>query len=189
MMSFGGNSHPVLYFLQNFGFKGYWYPDVTRFIDHTIHEIPAYSFIVSDLHAHFIGLPIVLLTILMAWRWLAMIFAVKETAVKRLWKKPVFISTNLVLGGLLGVMGMTNTWDMLIYGVFLVILGSFIIATEPKKLLAVLTAGLQTSVMALLVVFPWLLNFSSIINGIFLVSERSPLWQLAALWLGEGIFF
>ncbi len=33
----------------------YWYPNATRFIYHTIHEFPIYSFVVSDLHGHVIG--------------------------------------------------------------------------------------------------------------------------------------
>ncbi len=32
--------------------NGYWYPNATRFIYHTIHEFPIYSWTVADLHGH-----------------------------------------------------------------------------------------------------------------------------------------
>jgi len=41
----------------------YWYPNATRFIYHTIHEFPIYSFVVSDLHGHVLDIPYVLLTV------------------------------------------------------------------------------------------------------------------------------
>lgn len=43
--------------------NGYWYPNATRFIYHTIHEFPLYSFVVSDLHGHVLDIPFVLLTL------------------------------------------------------------------------------------------------------------------------------
>src|SRR3989344_533588 len=58
LLTLGGNFHTPYYVLKN-GYEKYWYPDATRFIgynpdtnDKTIHELPSYSFIVSDLHAH-----------------------------------------------------------------------------------------------------------------------------------------
>jgi len=62
IVNLGGNSHAMWYFLKNkFNFARYWYPDATRFIPqptaNTIHEFPAYSYVVSDLHAHVLGLP------------------------------------------------------------------------------------------------------------------------------------
>jgi uncharacterized membrane protein len=43
--------------------NSYWYPNATRFIYHTIHEFPIYSWVVSDLHGHVLDIPVVLLTI------------------------------------------------------------------------------------------------------------------------------
>src|SRR5581483_1133131 len=43
--------------------NSYWYPNATRFIYHTIHEFPMYSFVVSDLHGHVLDIPAVLLTV------------------------------------------------------------------------------------------------------------------------------
>jgi len=71
MIAVRGNLHTAGYFVNkwigaNYSWlpdanKGYWYPDATRYIPFTIHEFPMYSFVVADLHAHVINLPIVLL--------------------------------------------------------------------------------------------------------------------------------
>jgi uncharacterized membrane protein len=45
------------------GWSSYWYPNATRFIPYTIHEFPAYSFVVSDVHGHVLDIPIALLCI------------------------------------------------------------------------------------------------------------------------------
>ncbi len=86
--------------------NSYWYPNATRFIYHTIHEFPMYSFVVSDLHGHVLDIPFVLLTL----ATLLVIFL-----------KPLNLNTKsqilntILLGGLSGIMYMTNAWDGLIY--------------------------------------------------------------------------
>lgn len=69
LLVLAGNGHATWYFLSNGSFDGYWYPDATRFIERTIHEFPAYSFIVSDLHAHVWGMPLVLFILLNIYFW------------------------------------------------------------------------------------------------------------------------
>ncbi len=54
--------------LQN---SAYWYPNATRFIPFTIHEFPAYSYVVADLHGHVFDIPFVLLTIALLFVFLA----------------------------------------------------------------------------------------------------------------------
>jgi len=66
-----GNGHTSWsYFKNRNTFTGYWYPDATRFIENTIHEFPAYSFIVSDLHAHVWAMPLVLTIMLGIFLWI-----------------------------------------------------------------------------------------------------------------------
>ena len=81
--------------------NGYWYPNATRFIYHTIHEFPIYSFVVSDLHGHVLDIPFVLLTILV-------IFVLLNN-------KRIFTWNLILLSFLFAVMYMTNTWDGPIY--------------------------------------------------------------------------
>ncbi len=188
LVNFGGNTHPIWYFLtNNFSFEKYWYPDATRFIDRTIHEFPAYSYIVSDLHAHVWGMPLVLLMVFFCWRWMNSLVEddlKKLPSFKKLITKQWFLE-SIYLGVILGVLAMTSTWDMMIYGLFLAILGGLLLILWPKKILMFIVAGVVAGLSAGVTVSLWLLNFTSISQGIKLAYEHSPFWQLVALWSGH----
>lgn len=79
LLNFAGNFHTPYYIYQS-GIEKYWYPDATRFIgynpeteDKTIHEFPIYSYVVSDLHAHLLNLPFVLLFIALLYNFVSSI--------------------------------------------------------------------------------------------------------------------
>lgn len=166
-----GNSHIIWYMINHKGLGGYWYADATRFIDHTIHEFPGYSFVVADLHGHLLDLPIVLAFILIATHWIYHI---------NFWDE-------IILGIIFGVMMMTNTWDVAVYGLILIVAGIQILMHDKKRFLQLIrSAGVMLLFMAL-TALPWWSSFKSISNGIFLVTKRSPLWQLAVLWMGGAL--
>lgn len=176
----GGNSHAFWYFLRNRSFDMYHYPQATRFIFNTIHEFPAYSFVVSDLHAHLINLPIVLtfLALLILWFQIKLKFGTIES---------FSIIYDLILGIFLGIMIMTNTWDFLIYGLFMFILGLVLLGQKQVKFLNLFISAIIILVLALLVSLIWFYNFKTISQGISLVNEKSPLKELAILWSGHII--
>ncbi len=163
-----GNSHVIWYLVNHQGMSGYWYAEATRFIHNTIHEFPAYSFVVSDLHGHLLDLPMVLIFILITLHWLNRRHFVDE----------------IIMGILLGVMMMTNTWDVAVYGLLLSVLGLQLIFSDKKEILKLIrSAGVMLLFMAL-TALPWWLTFKSISDGVALVKERSPLWRLTVLWAG-----
>jgi uncharacterized membrane protein len=178
LVAFAGNLHAPIYLIKN-GFSKYWYPDATRFIgyfpetqDKTIHEFPIYSFVVSDLHAHLLDIPFVLV-------FLALIWSLASSKKARLEK--IFFG-----GFLLGVMFMTNTWDFAVYSLAagLALLFSKLIK-ERGLLKSLLPAFLETvgmSALGIMAAVPFILHFSSIAEGIKLVHSHSPLWQLGVLW-------
>jgi len=86
--------------------NAYWYPNATRFIYHTIHEFPLYSFVVSDLHGHVLDIPFVLLTIAI----LFMIFIEGYY-----YKQKITLPLVVLVGFLLSILYMTNAWDGIIY--------------------------------------------------------------------------
>jgi uncharacterized membrane protein len=192
LVNFGGNSHPIWYFVKNGSFDKYWYPDATRFIERTIHEFPAYSYIVSDLHAHVWGMPLVLLMLFFSWRWMNEIVQskiIKDFSFKKIVKNQWF-KESIFLGLILGVLAMTSTWDMMIYGLFLGVLGLFLLFISFKKFWSFIISGSVAVVAAAVAVSLWLLNFTSISQGVFFVYENSPLWQLPVLWGGHfGLSF
>lgn len=78
LLVLAGNGHSTWHFFSKGTFQGYWYPDATRFIERTIHEFPAYSFIVSDLHAHVWSMPLVVFIMLNIYLWLDTILGYKD---------------------------------------------------------------------------------------------------------------
>ncbi|MBP9716483.1 MAG: hypothetical protein KBD51_00925 [Candidatus Levybacteria bacterium] len=89
--------------------NAYWYPNATRFIYHTIHEFPSYSFVVADLHGHVLDIPIVITLIAFAF----LMFLQNKI------KIPLLVLTSFFIS----IAYMTNAWDGLIYiGLFINIL-------------------------------------------------------------------
>jgi len=81
--------------------NSYWYPSATRFIYHTIHEFPLYSFVVADLHGHVLDIPVVFT---MLGLFLVLVI-----------NKKISYSITLLISFLLSIAYMTNAWDGLIY--------------------------------------------------------------------------
>jgi len=187
LVCFAGNFHTPIYIYKN-GLSKYWYPDATRFIgyspetnDKTIHEFPIYSFVVSDLHAHLLDIPLVILFLAFLWQIVA---EEKEKSFKDKLKQ--LLLPGLTLGG----MFMTNTWD---FGNYLVAAASSlflikIIHGRPSWQKFIKAVGSSAVTLAILIVFgiltavPFILNFVSITQGVKFVHSHTPLWQLGVLW-------
>jgi len=101
--------------------NGYWYPNATRFIYHTIHEFPIYSFVVSDLHGHVIDIPFVLFTLSLLFVLLMkksfVLPQVENISMKTL--KTFLMHTTvlfyILLGFSIAIMYMTNALDGVVY--------------------------------------------------------------------------
>lgn len=112
--------------------NNYWYPNATRFIYHTIHEFPLYSFVVSDLHGHVLDIPFVLLILAVFYSQLLQVTRVKRKASSVKYFSLPFtfhagsFSNLLIISFLLSVMYMTNAWDGLIYFLFAFFVVSYI---------------------------------------------------------------
>lgn len=187
LVCFAGNFHTPFYVYKN-GLDKYWYPDATRFIgynppveDKTIHEFPIYSFVVSDLHAHLLGIPLVILFLGLLWN----IASAKEE--KSLLKK---VSKLFLPGLVLSGMFMTNTWD---FGNYLIAAAAsiFFLKLIPKKFSwkglwrAIMETVITISLLFIIgIVFslPFILNFSPITQGVKFVHSHTPFWQLLVLW-------
>ena len=171
------------------GFGNYWYPNATRFIPYTIHEFPAYSFVVSDIHGHVLSIPIVLFLIAMLVQFFS---KQQETAV---WQAGVY---GLIAGTAL----MTNALDGPIYlGLFALTLlvFNFKISHYKKPIILVVIAG----TVFIISVLPFLINFKPFVNGVAVncppavladrkigplifeetdKCQKSPIWMMLVLW-------
>jgi len=145
----------------------YFYPRATRIVPYTINEFPAYSFLLGDLHAHVLGLPLLVLGIywLAGW-WLSLKQARRFEGAGH----------SIIFGVILGVCAITNSWDALaLTGLWLVSALFFWFLGKRVGLAYLLKSGLTVSLTALLVSLPFLLSFKSPVGGIGLVRTRSPL--------------
>jgi uncharacterized membrane protein len=84
-------------------------------------------------------------------------------------------------------MMMTNTWDVAIYSLVLFVLGMQILLNDPREIKKLLGSAGVMIISMILVALPWWLSFKSISNGIGLVNQMSPFWQLLVLWGGGMI--
>jgi len=176
LLCLGGNFHPPIYVLKE-GVKKYWYPDATRFIgyhpnnpqDKTIHEFPAYSFVVADLHGHLNNLPTVILFLAFLT-----LFAFEKKR-RRLWGW---------LGFLLAVMYMSNSWDFPIYGALYALVSGLLFNQEKKGRFwrQWLIEGSKVLLVAIVFTLPFSLYFKPMGKGIGLVHAHSLWWQLLVLW-------
>jgi len=193
LLSLGGNLHSAVYSLKN-GASKYWYPDSTRFIgynpnnpnDKTIHEFPGYSFVVADLHGHMNAIPLVLL-------FLATLLALGLVLKKKKKLKP-FCKERIISfafpGFLLGLMYMTNSWDLPIYGILLAafLFGFWVLGrglAGKKQLTAfyqIIGWGLTSLLVAVVVALPFALGFNPMTEGIGLVRANTLWWQFLVLW-------
>lgn len=182
LVALGSNGHALWYFLSQGSFANYWYPDATRFIERTIHEFPSYSFVVSDLHAHVLALPINLLLMQTIFMWFQEIIAFSKISDNKKILRRSFFYLALLMGVLFGVLVMTNTWDVLIYGLLLTLIAVLLLLKKGRLFLSLLSSAgavfLTTALFSLL----WFLNFEPISSGLAVANERSPLWQLAVMW-------
>ncbi|MCA9372736.1 hypothetical protein KC921_01395 [Candidatus Woesebacteria bacterium] len=183
LVTFAGNSQPLWFFLKNHSFSGYWYPDATRFIPFTIHEFPAYSFIVSDLHAHVWSMILVLLLLPLVFVWSKLLLASAKVEKNKTDELPLW---SLAIGSLLGIIASTSTWDTLIYGMLIGTISIILLFfTRFKIFKTLLIQGIIIAVSMLVAASPWFLSFTSISEGARLVVERSELWRFLTLWLSH----
>ena len=169
----------------------YWFPDSTRFIgynpevanDHTIHEFPAYSFVIGDLHAHVINIMVVLCILALLWAWLRKL----SSDVDRGWIKNTFNPYFTTIGFLIGISFMANSWDFLIYYVVsgsIILFGYLRFFNRNIKQCAsnVAAAGAWIMILTLAVSTPFSVRFTSMFNGVAFASTHTRLYQFIIVW-------
>ncbi|MDO8270197.1 MAG: DUF2298 domain-containing protein [Candidatus Levybacteria bacterium] len=169
--------------------NSYWYPNATRFIPFTIHEFPAYSFVVSDLHGHVLDIPFVFLTIAL----ILSLFLIKKVSYK----------ITVLISLMLAIMYMTNAWDGIIYfGLFIMailLLKSEILKINKKSskikwfdflsrvankkifIKEFLKLSLFTGLLYVLFTLPFNLTFKPFVSGIGILCAPDFLTKIGAI--------
>jgi YYY domain-containing protein len=181
----------------------YWFPDATRYIgyqpetnDKTIHEFPAYSFVLGDLHAHVINVIFVLLVlgVLLAW----MLRKLEDSSKPAVYGKEgrqgwIFamlreiINPSIIAISILnGLFRMTNFWD---YPIYYVVSGAVILFTnlivynfKGKAYGYTALQGLIVLFIGYIISLPFTLKFEKISAIPYLAENHTPAYQLLVLW-------
>ena len=225
--AFCGNGHyviyglilPLWYRIRRIDSKYfYWFPDSTRFIgynpdtpDKTIHEFPAYSSVLGDLHAHYINILFVILVTAAAYSWARKVLSKKQdaavpganmrsgnpgedrTAGKSGSKtaaailKAVFAPEIIFIGAVTGLFRWTNFWD---YPIYFVVCGAVIFFVNLKLYAGdgesfqdvMLYQAIAMFVIGMAAAYPFTHTFSQIATDIRRTHAHTPLWQLLILW-------
>ena len=211
-VSLAGNMHyviygqiiPLLQKLRGEEAAGYWFPDATRYIgynpdvpDKTIHEFPSYSFVLGDLHAHVCNIIFVLLLLGLLYAWTRRMHEQKK-ALPEEGEESVFNTRDFVLrealhphvllvSFLLGIYQWTNYWDFVIY--FVVAGGVFLFTNvirfdgKPGRVFgATLIHAIEMAAVSTLVILPFTLKFTTMMQGVGIAEHHSLPYQLAVLW-------
>lgn len=207
-VTFAANMHyPIYKFiipwiqkLKGLEVSSYWFPSSTRFIgynpvkehDKTIHEFPAYSFVLGDLHAHVINIIFVLSVLGLLY---ALLLKRKEhmddlrlgaTIPKpNLWREG-FQPIILLLGFFIGLFHMTNYWD---YPIYYVVCGAIILFSNAVLYQFSFDTIKLTAIHAVVILgigeltaLPFTLNFDKISSAICISDQHTAFNQLLILW-------
>lgn len=151
----------------------FWYADSTRIIPGTITEMPIYSFLVADLHPHVWGL----LNGILALFTLFLMF--QDSAATVNWKNKYL----WLLGVLLGISYITNSWDALTLGC-LTIFAVWVKWYKSSKL-SLMLISFALPLGAYIIGLPWSLFQNLPVEGIGFVAKHSPLLPWFSFW---GLF-
>lgn len=148
--------------------QDYIFFGATRLDPYTINEFPLYSFVVADLHAHTLGLPIALLIICLLY----CVFNAEKIG----W--PI----ELLLALLIGAAGPTNSFDLVIYGGLTGL--TFMLRAyvnhgpDMNKIALAALHAIGIGTLAGLLYLPFYLNFHAPVGGVGIALFQTPLWFL-----------
>ena len=205
-VSIAGNMHYVVYAqilpliqkLKGEEVSGYWFPDATRYIgfnpdvpDKTIHEFPCYSFVLGDLHAHVVNIMFVLLLLGLLYAWTKKVRnttpSVEKLGRRKFWMKQLLMPQILAAAMLLGMFHWTNYWDFVIYyvvtGGTVLFMNIICLKGDIRRILAVTIAqAIEIFAIATVVILPFTLQFTTMVQGVRLAQNHSLPHQLLVLW-------
>lgn len=164
LMVVGGNLSMLKHYLFE-NKKEYFYADARSLIPNTINEFPAYSFIISNLHAHILGLMNVTVFIAV----ITSIFLDRSLLKSKLF----IIISSIILGSLL----ITNSWDFVIYVPLLLLAASVggVKLSNLKQMLPMIVKngllGVVIVVFSILSISPFFLTFYNPTKGVGIVHD------------------
>ena len=194
-VAFSGNFHyviygiilPVINKIKGIPYS-YWFPDSTRYIgydpdlpDKTIHEFPAYSTVLGDLHAHYINIMFAVTVTAIVYGW------AKKQDPRREERFP-YLRTEIVLIGIMtGLFRWMNYWDFPIYYVVCGSIFFFVLLRTYRDsllrfLLIMLGIAAVMFISGYLAALPFIRSFLKISSEIGFTHSHTQFYQLLVLW-------
>ncbi len=180
------------------GNHSYWFSDPTRYIgwqgeakDQTIHEFPAYSLVLGDLHAHVTNIifVITLLAVLFAFllaRRERMQRAVAGSLEPVSYKKELLQPHIIVLSFFIGIFQMTNYWDFPIYfvvcGAVILVSNAVVCGFNKQSLLLTAVHAAEFIVISFLTALMFNVHFESMASGIGICDRHTEPYQMIIVW-------
>ncbi len=208
-LSLAGNGHyilfakiiPMLQEMLGIEVTTYWFSDSTRYIgytpdvdDKTIHEYPAYSFLLGDLHAHVINLMFVMLFIAILLSWCLKYKKNGHVKAGSSYKfsplKEVLQPEIIALSVLAGIFRWTNAWDFAIYfgaaGLIILFMNirkyGSMEGGAGKVAVVTIAQAVVAYVISYIAVMPFTLDFDTMFEGFAFPENHSRFYQLVVLW-------
>lgn len=180
------------------GNNSYWFSDPTRYIgwqgeakDQTIHEFPAYSLVLGDLHAHVTNIIFVLTLLAVLFAFLLarrdrMKRAVAGSLEEINYKKEILNPHIIVLSFFIGIFQMTNFWDFPIYfvvcGAVILVSNAVICGFTKKSLLLTMVHAAEFIVISIATAFMFIIHFDSMASGIGICDRHTVPYQMIIVW-------
>ncbi len=180
------------------GDHSYWFSDPTRYIgwqgeakDQTIHEFPAYSLVLGDLHAHVTNIMFVLTLLAVLFAFLLsrrdrMKRAVAGSLEKVSYKKELLNPQIIVLSFLIGIFQMTNFWDFPIYfvvcGAVILVSNAVVCGFSKQTFLLTAVHAAEFIVISFATALMFTIHFDSMANGIGICDRHTVPYQMIIVW-------
>ena len=180
------------------GNHSYWFSDPTRYIgwqgeatDQTIHEFPAYSLVLGDLHAHVTNIIFVLTLLAVLFAFLLvrkdrMKCAVAGVVEPVNYKKELLQPQIIMLSFLIGIFQMTNYWDFPIYfvvcGAVILVSNAVVCGFTKKSLLLTAVHAAEFIVISYVTAFLFNIHFDSMASGIGICDRHTVPYQMIIVW-------
>ncbi len=180
------------------GNHSYWFSDPTRYIgwqgealDQTIHEFPAYSLVLGDLHAHVVNIIFVLTLLAILFAFLLGRTDRMKTAVEGMlepvsYKKEILNPQIIAMSFFIGIFQMTNYWDFPIYfvvcGAVILVSNAIICGFTKKTFLLTAVHAAEFIVLSFVTAFLFNIHFESMASGIGICNRHTEPYQMIIVW-------
>lgn len=155
-----------------------WYWNASRIMpNNEINEFPFFTFIYADLHAHLVAIPLVIMTLALTFQ------LTQEKKVIRL------ISLATLVGILLGIIRMTNTWDYPTYLALTIgwyILSRFTMKNLKQSILFSILVTIIVGIISLVSVMPFLNHYQT--PPVSVLPFVGPFTTIADYFMIHGLF-